>query len=176
MIGIGGAEVTVILSIIVLQVTYVSMLSVRFILMVKGVRHIASLMSAVEIGIYVVGFKLVLDNLDNPVNLAAYCLSYGAGVYIGVKLEDRLAIGYIAVQVTTGEAHESLAAVLRSKGYGVTSWQGEGREGRRWIHNVITARKRQRQLYDDILAEDPNAFIVSYEPKSFQGGFPARRL
>lgn len=172
----GGAEVTVILLIIALQVTYVSMLSVRFILMVKGVSYAASLMSAVEIGIYVVGFKLVLDNLDEPVNLIAYCLSYGAGVLIGVRLEERLAIGYIAVQVTTDEAHASLSAVLRGKGYGVTSWPGEGREGRRWVHNIVVSRKMQRQLNDDILAEDPNAFIVSYEPKGFRGGFLSRRL
>ncbi|RKP48747.1 DUF2179 domain-containing protein [Cohnella endophytica] len=167
---------TVILSIIALQITYVSMLSVRFILMVKGVRYIASMMSAIEIGIYVVGFKLVLDNLDKPLNLFAYCLSYGVGVLIGVKLEERLAIGYITVQVTTDEQHEELSAVLRSKGYGVTSWSGEGKEGRRWVHNVVLARKRQQQLYSDVLAEDPNAFIVSYEPKGFHGGFLARRL
>jgi uncharacterized protein YebE (UPF0316 family) len=119
---------TVILSIIALQITYVSMLSIRFILMVKGVRYVASMMSAVEIGIYVIGFKLVLDNLDNPINLIIYCLSYGAGVLLGIKIEERLAIGYITVQITTKEEFGHLADHLRARGYGVTRWPGEGRE------------------------------------------------
>jgi uncharacterized protein YebE (UPF0316 family) len=168
--------VAVLLSIMALQITYVSMLSIRFILMVKGVRYIAALMSAVEIGIYVIGFKLVLDNLDNPLNLFIYCLSYGAGVLLGVKIEERLAIGYIAVQVTTSEQFGELATLLRSKGYGVTRWVGEGKEGRRWVHNVVLPRKLQPQLYRDVLAEDPNCFIVSYEPKMFHGGFLTRRM
>ncbi|WP_276357610.1 DUF2179 domain-containing protein [Cohnella caldifontis] len=166
---------SVLLSIVILQITYVTMLSVRFILMVKGFRYVAALMSAVEIGIYVVGFKLVLDNLDNPLNLVIYCLSYGAGVLLGVKIEERLALGYITVQVITKEERGELAAVLRSKGYGVTRWAGEGKEGLRWVHTVVLPRKRQPQLFQDVLAEDPNAFIVSYEPKVFHGGFLARR-
>jgi uncharacterized protein YebE (UPF0316 family) len=168
--------VAVILSIIALQITYVSMLSIRFILMVKGVRYIAALMSAVEIGMYVIGFKLVLDNLNNPLNLIVYCLSYGAGVLLGIKIEERLAIGYIAVQVTTSNEFGELAALLRSKGYGVTRWMGEGKEGRRWVHNVVLPRRLQPQLYRDVLAEDPNCFIVSYEPKMFHGGFLTRRM
>ncbi|MEK3884323.1 DUF2179 domain-containing protein [Paenibacillus sp. PL2-23] len=167
---------TVILSIMALQITYVSMLSVRFILMVKGFRYIASMMSAVEIGIYVIGFKLVLDNLDNPVNLLIYCLSYGAGVLLGVKIEERLALGYITVQITTKEEFGELADQLRAKGYGVTRWAGDGLEGRRWVHNVVLPRKRHQQLHRDALAIDPNCFIVSYEPKAFHGGFMVRRM
>jgi uncharacterized protein YebE (UPF0316 family) len=165
----------VILSIIILQISYVTMLSVRFILMVKGFRYVAAMISAVEIGIYVIGFKLVLDNLNNPLNLVIYCLSYGAGVLLGVKIEERLALGYITVQVITKHEHEELAAALRSKGYGVTRWAGEGKEGLRWVHTVVLSRKRQPQLFQDVLAEDPTAFIVSYEPKVFHGGFLARR-
>ncbi|TVX97407.1 DUF5698 domain-containing protein [Cohnella terricola] len=167
---------TVILSIIVLQITYVTMLSVRFILMVKGIRYVAAMMSAVEIGIYVIGFKLVLDNLNNPLNLLIYCLSYGAGVLLGVKIEERLAIGYITVQITTKEEYGDLADLLRAKGYGVTRWAGDGREGRRWVHNVVLPRRRQQQLYRDAIEIDPNCFIVSYEPKAFHGGFMTRKM
>ncbi|MCG3084800.1 DUF5698 domain-containing protein, partial [Anoxybacillus sp. LAT27] len=73
-----------------------------------------------EIGIYFVGFKLVLDNLDRPLHLLAYCLSYGAGVLIGVRIEERLAIGYITVNVVTPSLDSPLPQRLREKGYGVT--------------------------------------------------------
>lgn len=165
-----------ILLIIALQLAYVTLLSVRLILMVKGIRYVAAMMSAVEIGIYVIGFKIVLDNLSNPLNLLVYCLAYGAGVFLGIKVEERMAIGYIAVEVITSEEKRDLAERLREKGYGVTRWIGEGKEGKRWVHTVVTKRKYHTRLCQDILALDPHAFIISYEPKFSHGGFLSGRI
>jgi len=165
---------TLVLAIFALQIAYVSLLSVRFIFMVRGVMYWAAFISAIEIAIYVLGFKLVLDTLDKPLHLVAYCLGYAAGVLAGVKLEERIAVGYVAVQVVTHEAKTDFASALRSRGYGVTRWLGEGMEGRRWVHTVVTQRKKQSRLYRDVLELDPGAFLVSYEPKSFRGGFLSR--
>lgn len=165
-----------ILLIIVLQLAYVSLMSVRFIVMVKGIRYVAAGISAVEIGIYVIAFKIVLDNLTSPLHLVVYCLSYAGGVLLGTKLEERLAIGYITVEVIVDESYEGLAVMLRENGYGVTRWLGEGKEGKRYVHSVVTQRKKQKRLYEDVMAVAPQAFIVSYEPKWFHGGFMANRL
>lgn len=166
---------TTLLFILALQVTYVSLLTIRFILMVKGFRYIAALMSAVEIGIYVIGFKIVLDHLHEPVNLIVYCLSYGLGILLGTKIEERLALGFVTIQAVTNAEFGHMADDLRSKGYGVTVWQGEGKEGSRWIISVVLHRKEQHQLYQEILAIDPQAFVVSYEPNLFHGGFLVKK-
>lgn len=163
------------LLIVVLQVTYVSMLTTRFILMVKGFRYLAAFMSAVEIGIYVLGFKIVLDHLNEPINLIVYCLSYALGILIGTKIEERLALGYVTVQAVTNHENEHMAPHLRTKGYGVTVWRGEGKEGSRWVISVVLQRKKQHQLYEDILSIDPHAFVVSYEPSLFHGGFLVKK-
>ncbi|MDA5107911.1 DUF2179 domain-containing protein [Brevibacillus thermoruber] len=160
-----------VLLIILLQMLYVSLLSVRFILMVKGIRYLAAVISSVEIGIYFVGFKLVLDNLDRPLHLLAYCLSYGAGVLIGVRIEERLAIGYITVNVVTPSLDSPLPQRLREKGYGVTTWTGEGRGGPRLILSIVLKRKHQHRMFQEIYEIEPHAFVVAYEPKGFRGGF-----
>lgn len=162
--------------ILCLQITYVSMLSARLILMVKGFRYIAALISAFEIGIYVIGFKIVLDHLHEPINLIVYCLSYGLGILLGTKIEQRLALGYVTVQAVTREEFRYMPSILRSKGYGVTAWFGEGREGERLIISAVIHRKGQKQLYREILAIDPQAFVVSYEPNFFHGGFLLKKL
>jgi uncharacterized protein YebE (UPF0316 family) len=162
---------TTLLLILALQVTYVSMLTTRFILMVKGFRYIAALMSAFEIGIYVIGFKIVLDHLNEPINLIVYCLSYGLGILLGTKIEERLALGFVTVQAVTRDEYGYMAMELRSSGYGVTMWPGEGKEGPRWVISMVIHRKEQKQLYQEILAIDPQAFVVSYEPNLFHGGF-----
>jgi uncharacterized protein YebE (UPF0316 family) len=160
------------LVIVFLQIVYVSMMTTRFILMIKGIRYVAALMSAVEIGIYVIAFKIVLDHLNEPINLMVYCLSYGLGILVGTKIEERLALGYITMQVVTKKTDIGLAEQLREKGYGVTSWNGEGQGGsHRTVLTIVIHRKKQSILYQYILSKDPEVFIVSYEPKHFHGGF-----
>ncbi|SMQ62671.1 Uncharacterized protein YebE, UPF0316 family [Bacillus sp. OV166] len=158
-------------TIFLLQICYVSLITIRMILTVKGYRYVAAVVSCIDIMIYVIGLKLVLDNLDKPINLLVYCLSYGIGILIGIKIEEWLALGFVTVQVTTNGNNADMAAGLRQKGYGVTGWLAEGLEGERFILTIIIARKLQSRLYQDILLADPQAFIVSYEPKYFRGGF-----
>lgn len=171
-VGVDMLNVGMLLLIFGLQVAYVSMLSVRMILMIKGFRYWAALISAFEIGFYFIGFKIVLDSLDNPLNLIVYCASYGIGILVGTRIEERLALGYVTVQVVvSGQSYSPLVSTLREKGYGVTGWTVEGLEGPRWLLWIVTKRKNQNALYRDILSIAPQAFIVSFEPNFYHGGF-----
>ncbi len=73
----------------------------------------------------------MLDNLDQIQNVIAYALGYGLGVIVGMKIEEKLALGYIMVNVITKELDLDLPKQLREKGYGVTNWVAGGLEGDR---------------------------------------------
>ncbi|MCM3585389.1 DUF5698 domain-containing protein [Mesobacillus maritimus] len=157
--------------ILVINIVYVSFFTIRMILTLKGQRYMAAAISTVEVVIYVVGLGLVLDNLDQIQNLIAYALGYGIGVIVGMKIEDKLALGYITVNVITKEYDRDLPKVLRNQGYGVTSWAANGLEGERMALQILTPRKFELKLYQQIKEQDPKAFIIAYEPKSIHGGF-----
>lgn len=165
---------TTLLLIVVLQIIYVSVLTIRTILTVKGYQLMASLLSAIDVLVYVIGFKIVLDNLDQPVNLVVYCISYGVGLFLGMKLEEKLALGYLNISVVTKKENVQLPGQLRAAGYGVTAWFGEGMEGERLVLSITAHRKQQKKLSQLITELDPNAFILAYESKHFQGGFSFR--
>ena len=154
-----------------INIVYVTFFTVRMILTLKGYRYIAAAVSMVEVVIYVVGLGLVLDNLNEIQNLVAYAIGYGCGVIIGTKIEEKMALGYITVNVITADENKKLPAVLREKGYGVTDWSANGLEGNRSAIQILTPRKYELQLYIVIKEVDPKAFIISYEPKSIHGGF-----
>ncbi|MEA4933264.1 MAG: DUF5698 domain-containing protein, partial [Lawsonibacter sp.] len=99
---------TLVLLIISMNVVYVSMNTLRTILVIKGQRLIASVISVFEIGVYLCGLTIVLQNLDRPINVVAYCIGYGAGVYIGSKIEQYLALGYVDVQIIVDSAAQEL--------------------------------------------------------------------
>jgi len=157
--------------ILIINIVYVSFFTIRMILTLKGQRYIAALISMIEVVIYVIGLGLVLENLNEIQNIIAYAIGYGLGVLMGMKIEEKLALGYITVNVITKEYNGELAKNLRSQGYGVTSWQAHGLEGDRMALQILTPRKYELKLYQTIKELDPKAFIIAYEPKTIYGGF-----
>ncbi|WP_088005729.1 DUF2179 domain-containing protein [Indiicoccus explosivorum] len=164
-------SVAMVLIIFVINIVYVTFLTMRTILTLKGYRYIAAVVSVAEVLIYIIGLGLVLDNLNEIQNLIAYALGFGSGVIIGMKIEEKLALGYIMVSVIALEESELTPERLRDSGYGVTDWTANGRNGGRQAMQILTPRKYELRLYKLIKELDPKAFIISYEPKTIHGGF-----
>jgi uncharacterized protein YebE (UPF0316 family) len=164
------------LLIFVINVAYISLNTIRFMLTMKSYRLAASLVSMVEVTIYVVGLGLVLDSLDNYINLAVYALGYGFGIALGIKIEEFLALGYIMVTAIVPDIETKMPEDLRDLGYGVTTSLAFGREGDRMVLEILTPRKTERKLYKQISQIEPKSFIISYEPKYINGGFWTRKI
>ncbi|MBT2705885.1 DUF2179 domain-containing protein [Chryseobacterium sp. ISL-80] len=164
----GFAMVAIIL---IINIVYVSFFTIRMILTLKGQRYLAAGLSMIEVVIYVVGLGLVLENLNQIQNLVAYAVGYGIGVIVGMKIEEKLALGYITINVITKEYDRDLPKALREQGYGVTDWAAHGLEGDRMALQILTPRKYELKLYQTIKELDPKAFIIAYEPKAIHGGF-----
>ncbi|SDN45885.1 Uncharacterized protein YebE, UPF0316 family [Psychrobacillus sp. OK028] len=162
---------SIVLLIIVINVTYMTLTTLRLILVIKGYRVIASFLSMAEVFVYLMGLTMVLDNLDKPLNIIAYCIGWGLGVYLGSIIENRLALGYVVFEVIVDSIEIELASRIRSKGYGVTSWVADGMGGKRLCMKVLAKRKNEQKLKNYIMSISPKAFIISYEPTRFNGGF-----
>ncbi|WP_186579029.1 DUF2179 domain-containing protein [Aquibacillus kalidii] len=162
--------------ILLVNVFYVSFSTIRVILTLKGRRYIAAAIGTVEITIYTIGLGLVLDNLDRIENLIAYALGYGLGVITGSIIEEKLALGYITVNVISSDPDIAFTQKLREKGYGVTSWNSYGMDGDRLSMQILTPRKSELTLYKAIKDLDPKAFIIAYEPKQIHGGFWVKQV
>lgn len=167
---------TIIFVIIIINITYVSMFTLRLIFVMKGYRVLATSLSMVEVFIYLIGLKIVLENIDKPINILAYCLGWGAGVFLGGKIEEWLALGYTTLQIVVDNDSTRLPIILREKGYGVTSWVADGKDGQRMVMQVLARRNQEKKLFNQIEDLAPKAFIISYEPRFLKGGFWTKRL
>ncbi|WP_112179820.1 MULTISPECIES: DUF2179 domain-containing protein [Paraliobacillus] len=162
--------------ILAINIVYVSLSTLRVILTLKGKRYVAAGMGMFEITFYTLGLGLVLDNLDRIENLIAYAVGYGIGVIVGSKIEEKLALGYITVNVISSNPDIQFTKQLRDKGYGVTSWYAYGMDGDRLSMQILTPRKYELNLYKTIKEIDPKAFIIAYEPKQIIGGFWVKQV
>lgn len=169
-------ELDMILIIIAINVIYVTVHTVRLILLMKSYQVQASLLSMIEVFIYLVGLNIVLENIDNYFNIAAYCIGFGGGIYLGGKIEAWLALGYVTMQIVVDSKSTRLPVILREKGYGVTSWIADGKDGQRMVMQVLAKRSHEKKFYRTMEKLAPKAFVISYEARFFRGGFWTRRL
>ena len=173
---INSSIYTVLLTIFIIQIVYVSLFTIRTVMVLKGYKFIAAGISIVEAFIYIVGLGLVLDNLDNIINIIVYALGYASGIMVGLIIEQKIALGYVVVNVTTAEKDKDLPNHFRTLGYGVTHSTSYGRDGERTSMQILTPRKYEKKLIETIREIDDHAFIVSYEPKNISGGFWTRQV
>lgn len=157
--------------ILVLQLIYVPLLTLRTIFLVKHMTVIASLIGFAEALIYVFGLSLVFSGEQGPLAMLVYAVGFGLGILIGGAVENKLAVGYNNFVVNLMNKNEDLINHLRSEGFGVTIFEGEGRDSARYKLDILTKRNREEELLDLIDEYEPRSFIVSYEPRRFKGGF-----
>lgn len=158
------------LLIFVLQCLYVSITTVRWIILVRGHPILASIISFFELILYVVALGMVVTQLGDPLRVVVYALGYAVGAWVGSKVEERLALGYTQFQIIT-RAPSQLAWRLREAGMGVTEWSAQGREGERLVLLVVARRKRTPMVMKLLNQLDPNAFVLQMQPQAFRGGF-----
>ncbi len=153
------------------RIVDVSIGTVRTILLVRGQKKIASVLGFFEIMIYLIVLGNVVGNVHKPLLLFAYCLGYATGVIVGSKIEERLSIGRLFAQVILKEIPEGFIETLREEGFGVTIFEGEGREGKSHMLNIILERKQVRKLYEIVEECNCGAFITMMDVRSSLGGY-----
>lgn len=165
-----------IILILLLQLVYVPMLTLRTIFLIKNMTAIASILGFIEALIYVFGLSLVFSGDQGPVAMLVYAIGYGIGILIGGAIENKLAIGYNNLIVNLVEKNTELIRHMREEGFGVTVYEGEGRDSKRYRLDILTKRNREEELLAIIDQYDPRAFIVSYEVRKFKGGFLVKSM
>jgi len=111
----------------------VAISTVRIVLTARGNRLIASLLSAVEITLWlVVASTVLLGITEDPYRAVAYGLAFALGIYLGILIEDKLALGLSQIEIiAANEDAKQITGKLRDNGYGVTTFECEGLEGKK---------------------------------------------
>ncbi|MBG9987635.1 DUF2179 domain-containing protein [Aerococcaceae bacterium DSM 111176] len=167
---------TILIQIFFINLVYISINTIRVILTMRGYRKVAPFIAMIEVIIYTLGLSIVMQYISQPIYLITYAVGFGVGIYTGMIIEDKLALGYSVVHIITNSTDHTLAQNLRTLGYGVTIQPGYGRDGDRLVLMALTPRSEERKLYDAIEELSPSAFYYASEAKYIKGGFMTKRM
>lgn len=152
----------------------VTLATIRTIFVVKGKRMFAFCIGCLEILIYLFAMDKVLGDMGDIFKVASYALGFATGNVVGITLEEKLAIGLIIAQVFTSKDVDGFSNYLREHGFGVTVIEGKGKEGVKYILQIVLDRKHLNNFQNTIDSYDSKAFVAISDIKNVTGGYFGR--
>ena len=85
----------------------------------------------------------------------AYALGRTVGVFIGGKIEERLGLGILEVDLFLNDKNKvrSIAKRLRETGYTVNSFLAHGKNEEKRYQIEVVIKRKEFKVFEDILAE-----------------------
>lgn len=145
--------------------------TVRLLMVMRGKKWLSWILGFLVSLIYVILFTSVLSNLDNPLYITAYAAGFATGNVIGMWIEERMALGYLRLDVISPTRGAVLAEKLREDGFAVTEVAARGKDGMVSLLTIAVLRKRV-ELAERIIREvDETAFVTIAEMRTVHHGF-----
>jgi uncharacterized protein YebE (UPF0316 family) len=154
------------------RVLDVSIGTLRIIFVSKGMKHLAALLGFFESLIWLLAVAQVMQNLNSWQTYMAFALGFGAGNYVGVVIEEKIALGNLLIRIITQREADELVNVLWKSGYGVTSLDAQGESGPVKLIFSIAKRKNLAKIIALIKKYNPNAFYTIEDMRYVNKAYP----
>lgn len=157
----------------------VSIGTVRLIFVSRGVRIWAAVCGFFEVIIWLLAISQIMEKFQDLewYTIMLYYVAYGGGfaigTYVGIRIEEKLSIGVVSIRIITQKGASKLVQYFRSKGYGVTEIEAEGKSGSVKVIYTIVRRKHIPEVIEDIERFNPKAFYTVEDVRAVaEGVFP----
>jgi uncharacterized protein YebE (UPF0316 family) len=155
----------------------VTLSTVRTIFVARGWKSLAPLLGFFEVSIWLFAIAQVMQNLTSPSCYIAFAGGFSLGNFLGVLIEQKLALGNVVVHITLREGASGLIESLKQAGYGVTALEAQGATGPVQVIFSVIKRKELTKVVAIIKGFDPRAFYSVNDLKTaVEGIFPKRQL
>ncbi len=154
----------------------VTLSTVRTIFVARGWKSLAPLLGFFEVSIWLFAIAQVMQNLTSPSCYLAFAAGFSLGNFLGVMIEQKLALGNVVVHITIREGARELIESLKQTGYGVTALDAQGATGPVRVVFTVIKRKQLAKVVAIIKGFDPKAFYsVHHLQAAAEGIFPSSK-
>ncbi|MEW6653837.1 MAG: DUF5698 domain-containing protein [Bacteroidota bacterium] len=160
----------------IMRIADVTIGTFRTIMVVQGRKYQAAAAGFFEVLIWIFAMRYIVQHMDNLYNLLGYAIGFALGNVLGISLEQRVALGYVQVNIVSRQKTDSIAAALREKCFGVTILPGEGKSGEISILIAIIKRKFLKDLMRTVESIDKRAFITVQTSRPYRGFMHGSRV
>lgn len=141
------------------RIVDVSIGTVRTIMVIGGMRAIASALGFIEVCIWALAVGGMVRYLPNPFAILAFAGGFATGSYVGMMIESKMALGYRLVRVINSKPELDVSGSLRQHGYKVTRLDGSGMHGPVEVAFCAIKRRRLDDTLKLVREIAPEAFV-----------------
>ncbi|MDR3226334.1 MAG: DUF2179 domain-containing protein [Prevotellaceae bacterium] len=150
--------------------------TLRVIFVARGQKYIAPILGFFEVFIWVVVISELLNSANNIICYAAYAGGYATGNFVGMLVEERIAIGMVFMKIFLPKGGKDLAERFNKNGFGTTLIKGEGSEGSVDILEIVVSRKSGSTVEKILNDFNPNIFYVIEDIRTVRKGiYPKKK-
>jgi uncharacterized protein YebE (UPF0316 family) len=151
----------------------VTLATLRNIFIHRNLKKIVPILGFFEVLIWLVAVSQTINNLHNIACYIAFAGGYSMGIFVGITIEERLALGKQVLRIITNQETSGLAHALQEANMGVTILDGHGSKGPVKVIFTTLKRKDVQMVHDMIQKYTPNAFYTIEDIRNAsQGVFP----
>lgn len=144
--------------------------TLRIIYVSRGIKILAASIGFFEVLIWLFAITQIFKNLSNPFCYIAYAGGFGMGNFVGILIEERMAIGTVFIRIITHKSAVELIELLKNDSYGVTHMDAHGSQGPVKIIFTIVKRKKIEHVLEIIRSCNPQAFFTIEDVRSVRKG------
>jgi len=148
------------LMITVARIMDVSINTVRIIFMLHSKKTISTVLGFFEALVWIVAIGQIFQNLTSWPTYLAYSVGFAAGIWIGMVIEEKLAIGRVIIRAITFQPAKELLDYLEQKGNRYTSIDADSADGKVTVLYTVVKRDNMRAAIDMIKKFHPNAYYT----------------
>ena len=154
----------------------VSIGTLRIIFISRGKKNIAPILGFFEVLIWIIVIGKIMQNANNYACYIGYAAGFATGNYVGMLIEEKLAMGFVVVRIITSKDAHELKKALREAKHGITTIPSEGACGKVGVIFTSIHRADLPQIVELIQIYNPHAFYTVEELKYVnEGVFPVQR-
>jgi uncharacterized protein YebE (UPF0316 family) len=154
-----------------LRIIDVSLATLRMLMIMRGRKMLAPMIGSVEVLVWIFAVGNAIRYLESPLHLIGYAGGFATGNFVGIKVEEKLALGMATVRIFSRHGGVEIAEALREHGFGVTEFAGQGREGTVEMIYVVVRRRDLPLVYEQVQIWDADSFVTVEEPRAIQRGW-----
>lgn len=132
--------------------------TVRHVLMSRGQKNIVPFLGFFEVLIWIIVVSEIMKQADNFACYIAWAGGFATGTYIGLLIEERIALGLQIIRVITNQECGELITKLQEANHGTTVVEAQGAKGPVKIILTVVKRKNIDPILKIIGRFNPDAF------------------
>ena len=132
--------------------------TLRHVLTSRGHKNISPILGFFEVLIWIIVVSQVMKQANNFACYIAWASGFAMGNYVGLLIEERIALGLQIIRIISHEDCSEMIAQLQKENHGITVIDAQGAKGPVKVILTVAKRTNIEQIIHIVVKYNPEAF------------------